>query len=216
VTDENAFITMEYFPHGDIKNRVASGLSPFESLAIAVQVGRALSQIHALGIVHRDVKPDNLMLRSDGGVALIDFGVAKHANQDMEHTQHGEIVGSPYYMSPEQAGARAVSPASDIYSLGVIFYEMITGKRPYVADHMEALLQQHMHSPPPRFEPKFSEFQDLLDRTMHKDPSRRFSSAQAVVDYITTQWPTVIRLMEARSLSLATSAGKSLDGTLPG
>lgn len=216
VTDENAFITMEYFPHGDIKARVAAGLSPYESLAIAVQVGRALSQIHALGIVHRDVKPDNLMLRSDGGVALIDFGVAKHANQDLEHTQHGEIVGSPYYMSPEQAGGRAVSAASDIYSLGVIFYEMITGKRPYVADHMEGLLQQHMHAPPPRFEPKYSEFQDLLDRTMHKDPVRRFSSAQAVVDYITTQWPTVIRLMAAKSLTLSTSGRTSFDGTLPG
>lgn len=214
VTDENAFITMEYFAHGDIKARLALGFSPFESLAIAVQVGMALSQIHALGIVHRDVKPDNLMLRADGGVALIDFGVAKHASQDMEHTRHGEIVGSPYYMSPEQAAGRAVSPASDIYCLGVIFYEMITGKRPYVADHIDALLQQHIHAPPPRFEPKFAEFQDLLDRTMHKDPAQRFPSALAVVDYITVHWPTVIRLMGAKSLSLDAGAGKLADGTI--
>lgn len=207
-TDEHAFITMEYFEHGDIKRKLAKGLSPYESLTIAVQVAMALSQIHALGIVHRDVKPDNLMLRADGSVALIDFGVAKHASQNLEQTQHGEIVGSPYYMSPEQANGRAVSPASDLYCLGVIFYEMVTGKRPYVADSMESLLYQHIHAPPPRFETKFAEFQDLLDRTMHKDPLLRFASAQAVVDYIFSQWPTVIRLMADRSTSQGASTAK--------
>ena len=119
------------------------------------------------------------------------------------YTQHGEIVGSPYYMSPEQAAGKVVSPASDIYCLGVIFYEMVTGKRPYVADRMEALLQLHIEAPPPRFESKFSEFQGLLDRTMHKDPTKRFPSASSVVDYITSQWPTVVRLMGAHFLLLS-------------
>lgn len=199
-TDEHAFITMEYFAHGDIKRRIAAGLSPFESLAIALQVAFALSQIHALGIVHRDVKPDNLMLRADGSVALIDFGVAKHMGDELEKTQQGDIVGSPYYLSPEQASGRPVSPASDIYSLGAIFFEMVTGKRPYVADHMEALLYKHVHAPIPRFEPKFAEFQLLLDKMMHKDPTQRFPSAQALADFIASGWPTVIRLMEAKSL----------------
>lgn len=203
-TDTHAFITMEYFEHGDIRRRMASGLSPFESLVIAVQVARALSQIHAQGIVHRDVKPDNLMLRADGSVALIDFGVAKHANQNLEHTQHGEIVGSPYYMSPEQAAGRPVSPASDIYCLGTIFFEMVTGKKPYVADSMEALLHQHVNAPPPRFEAKYAEFQEFLDRTMHKAADKRFPSAQAVADYVAHYWPTVIRLMEAKSLQHGT------------
>lgn len=215
ITDEHAFITMEYFEQGSIKARVASGLSPFESLVIAVQVGMALSQIHALGIVHRDVKPENLMLRENGGVALIDFGVAKQHSQALEHTRHGEIVGSPYYMSPEQAAGNAVSPASDIYCLGVIFYEMVTGKRPYTADCIEALLHQHIHAPVPTFEPKLAEFQVLLNRTMHKDPAQRFSSAQAVVDYITAHWPTVLRLLPSKSQSLGASHVQSLDGTLP-
>ncbi len=208
VTDEHAFITMEYFALGDFKHRIVSGLSPFEALVIAVQVALALAQIHALGIVHRDVKPDNLMLRADGTVALIDFGVAKRASEKLEQTQHGEVVGSPYYMSPEQAAGRPVSPVSDIYCLGVIFYEMVTGRRPYVADKMETLLYQHMHSPPPRFEPKYSEFQDLLDRTMNKDPLKRFASAQAVVEYITTHWPTVTRLMEEKLLSSGGENGR--------
>jgi serine/threonine protein kinase len=199
-TDEHAFITMEYFSHGDIRSRIAAGLSPYESLAVVVQVALALSQIHALGIVHRDVKPDNLMLRANGSVALIDFGVAKLANQQLEQTQHGEIVGSPYYMSPEQAGGQPVSPASDIYCLGVIFFEMVTGKRPYVADFMESLLYQHVNAPSPQFESKFADFQGLLDRMMHKDPAKRFASGQAVVDYVARYWPPVIKHMAAKSL----------------
>lgn len=198
-TDEHAFISMEYFDRGDIKGRIAEGLSPFDSLAVVLQVALALEAVHALGIVHRDVKPGNLMLRADGSVALIDFGVAKHSGQKLEQTQHGEIVGSPYYMSPEQATGMAVSPSSDIYCLGVIFYEMITGQRPYAAENLEALLYQHIHNPPPRFATKFAEFQDFLDLAMHKDPQYRFANAKAIVEYISTRWPTVIRLMEARA-----------------
>lgn len=199
-TDSHAFITMEYFAHGDVRTRMEKGFSPFEALVIAMQVALALSQIHAQGIVHRDVKPANLMLRDDGSVALIDFGVAKNAHQHLEHTQHGEIVGSPYYMSPEQAAGKPVSPASDIYGLGAIFYEMVTGKRPYTADSMEALLHLHVHAPPPRFEAKYAEFQELLDRTMHKSPEQRFVSAQAVAEYIVKGWPTVIRLLKAKTV----------------
>ncbi len=215
ITDEHAFIAMEYFAQGSIKARIAQGLSPFEALMIAMQVGAALVQIHSLGIVHRDLKPDNLMLRADGCVALIDFGVAKQHSQSMEHTRHGEIVGSPYYMSPEQAAGRPVSPVSDIYCLGVIFYEMVSGNRPYVADHMDALLQQHIHAPTPALEPKYSEFQPFLNRAMHKDPAQRFASAQAVVDYITAQWPTVLRLLGSKSSSAGTPSRSSLEGTMP-
>jgi serine/threonine protein kinase len=199
-TDTHAFIAMEYFEHGDIRSRIASGLSPYESLAIVVQVALALSQIHALGIVHRDVKPDNLMLRANGSVALIDFGIAKLADQPLDQTQHGEIVGSPYYMSPEQALGQAVSPASDIYCLGVIFFELVTGNRPYVADVMESLLYQHVNAPRPQFEPKFADFQGLLDRMMHKNPEKRFASGQAAVEFVARYWPPVIKQLKGKSL----------------
>lgn len=200
-TDEHAFISMEYFADGDIRRRMVSGFSPYEALAVVVQVACALSQVHALGIVHRDVKPDNLMLRSNGTVALIDFGVAKYARQNQEQTQHGEIVGSPYYMSPEQAAGHTVTSASDIYSLGAIFYEMVAGNRPYVADSLESLLYQHVNAPIPLFEPRLAEFQGLLERMMQKDPKRRFSSAQAIVDAIGKNWPSAMRLIEAKSLA---------------
>ncbi|QTN26500.1 protein kinase [Rhodoferax sp. AJA081-3] len=189
ITDAHAFLSMEYFVRGDIKQRIAAGLTQHEALGVTVQVALALAQIHARGIVHRDVKPDNLMMRRDGTVALIDFGIAKHADHAMGHTLHGEIVGSPFYLSPEQAAGRPVSAASDIYCLGVIFHEMLTGQRPYTADRMEVLLAQHLFSPPPRLAPQHSDMQDLLDRMMHKDPVQRMGTAQAVVKYITERWP---------------------------
>lgn len=198
-TDEHAFISMEYFPLGDIRRRMVTGFSPYEALAVVVQVALALSEIHKLGIVHRDIKPDNLMLRSDGTVALIDFGVAKNARQAMEQTQHGEIIGSPSYMSPEQALGQAVSPASDIYSLGAIYFEMVSTKRPYIADSLPALLHQHVKAPPPVFDLKFAEFQGLLDRMMAKNPKKRFASAQAIVDTIFRHWPIVSRLVKTRT-----------------
>ena len=198
-TDEQAFISMEYFSHGDIRQRMASGLSPLESMAVVLQVAWALSQIHALGIVHRDVKPDNLMLRANGSIALIDFGVAKHSQQQLEQTQHGEIVGSPHYMSPEQAAGKPVSAASDIYCLGVILYEMITRRRPFAAETLEVLLYKHIHEAPPPLETKFAEFQGLIDLALHKDPQRRFTSGQAIADYIIGGWPDVMRVLKAQT-----------------
>jgi len=104
-------------------------------------------------------------------------------------------------MSPEQAAGQEVTHASDIYSLGAIFYEMVARKRPYVAESIESLLYQHVHAPIPLFEPKFAEFQGLLERMMRKDPKKRFPSARTIVDTIGKHWPNVIRLMEARSLT---------------
>jgi len=187
--DAHAFLTMEYFAGGDITRRIATGMTPEQALGVTVQVALALVQIHALGIIHRDVKPGNLMMRQDGSVALIDFGIAKHTDHALEHTLHGEIVGSPHYLSPEQAAGRAVSAASDIYCLGVIFFEMLTGQRPYAADRVEVLLAHHLFSPPPQLTAQHGAMQDLLNQMMHKDPTLRMGSAQAVVDYIAAHWP---------------------------
>lgn len=187
--DENAFITMEYFSRGDIKRCIATGVTPAQALSVTAQVALALAQIHAQGIVHRDLKPDNLMLREDGSIALIDFGVAKHSDGELGQTLHGEIVGSPYYLSPEQASGRAVSSSSDIYCLGVIFHELLTGRRPFTADRMETLLAQHLFTPTPELKGPHAAYQALLDRMMHKDPHRRFVSAMAIVEHITARWP---------------------------
>ena len=192
-TDSHAFISMEYFECGDIRRRMNSGMTPFQALSVTYQVALALKQIHSLGIVHRDVKPENLMLRANGSVALIDFGVAKFANQDMTFTLHGEIVGSPYYMSPEQAAGKPVCPASDIYSLGVIFFEMVTGRRPYSAETMDGMLHLHTQAALPQFDVRHAEFQPLLDGMMKKTLSSRFAQADDVAGVILARWPQALR-----------------------
>ena len=192
ITDEHVYLAMEYFPAGDIKKRLAGGFLENEALGVVLQVALALVEIHAQGIVHRDVKPDNLMLRADGSVVLVDFGIAKHCEMEFGHTLHGEIVGTPSYLSPEQAMGKAVSHAADIYSLGVIFFEMLTGAKPYAADKLEALLGQHLFAPSPHLGERFSAYQELLDRMMAKEPSQRFSSARAVVDFISARWPKAV------------------------
>ncbi|MFY7905660.1 MAG: protein kinase domain-containing protein, partial [Burkholderiaceae bacterium] len=117
----------------------------------------------------------------------------KFAKQNMTFTLHGEIVGSPYYMSPEQAAGKPVCPASDIYSLGVIFFEMVTGRRPYSAETMDAMLHLHMQAALPQFDARHAEFQPLLEGMMSKTLSSRFVQAGQVADAILARWPQALR-----------------------
>ena len=184
-TDDHAYIAMEYFPSGDLRTELAGGMSQDRVLEVLEQLARALQAIHAHGIVHRDLKPENVMRRADGTVALADFGIAKSMlggdNFAFTTTRHGDILGTPYYLSPEQAGGHAITPASDLYSLGVMLYEMLTGERPYRADSLEQLLALHLKAPVPTLPPAHAVFQPVLDHLMVKDPAERFSSAAVVL-----------------------------------
>jgi len=188
-TDEHAFIAMEYFSEGDIRSRMGGPLAPEDALSIGLQLARALVQIHAQGIIHRDLKPENLMLRKDGSIALADFGIAKHLGDDLAQTRHGQIVGTPFYMSPEQAGGRTVTTQSDLYSLGVILYELFMGARPFDAENLEMLMSHHLFTPAPPLPPALAEYRELVARLMEKEPSKRFASAADVVSYIGERWP---------------------------
>ena len=99
-SDELAYIAMEYFPGGDLRRKIAAGLTAAQAVEILLQTSRALDEVHKQGIVHRDLKPDNLMLRADGTLALVDFGVAKRIRQSLASTRHGQVVGTPYYLIP--------------------------------------------------------------------------------------------------------------------
>ena len=133
--------------------------------------------LHARGIVHRDLKPDNLMLREDGTLVLADFGIAKDLSRTMSSTRHGEGLGTPYYLSPEQATGGKVDQRSDLYGLGVIFYEMLTGKKPYTAEDAPSLLHKHVHEPMPRLPQELARFQPLVDRLTAKSPEARFQTS---------------------------------------
>ena len=199
-TDDYAYIAMEYFTGGSLKDVIAGGLTPRQALSLLAQAAAALAEIHRLGIVHRDVKPANMMLRADGTMVLADFGIAKRTEGSMERTMHGEFFGTPYYISPEQANGKAATERSDIYSLGIIFYEMLMNRRPYVGESIVELISQHVGAPVPRLPQNLEDYQSLIDGMMAKDPAVRLQNADEVLAAIDRAWTQVaLRASSAQS-----------------
>ena len=181
VADDHAYITMEYFRAGDLRMRIRRGLEPGLAGHMLRQMAEALAAIHSVGVLHRDLKPGNVMLREDGTIVLIDFGLAKQVELDAEITATGEIFGTPYYMSPEQGHGREVDERSDIYSLGIIFYEMLTGQKPFLAPTPMAVIYKHSHAPLPELPLPVRHWTPVLQGMLAKNPVDRYASARAVV-----------------------------------
>ena len=171
---------MEYFPCGDLRDRLRNPLSVEESLYYLRAIAEALRVIHVFGILHRDLKPANVMLREDNSPVLIDFGLARRSFDDGT-TAAGQVVGSPYYISPEQAQGHRVDVRTDVYSLGVMFYEMLTGKRPYFGRSAIAIMTQHTTAPIPQLPEAAAAQQPLLDRLMAKRPNDRYGSVDELL-----------------------------------
>ncbi|HEX9474077.1 MAG TPA: protein kinase [Steroidobacteraceae bacterium] len=177
IADDHAYLAMEYFPRGDLRRRMKKGLAPAESLRYAAQLADVLGAIHEAGILHRDLKPGNVMMRSEEQLAVIDFGMAKQAALQMDLTDKGLIFGTPHYMSPEQGHGQRVDARSDLYSLGIVLYEMLTGDKPYRADNPMTVLYMHRNAPIPRLDARLELLQPLLDRLMAKEPGDRLADA---------------------------------------
>lgn len=184
VADDHAYIAMEYCSRGSLKRRIRQGMRPERAEAIMRAIAEALGAIHAVGILHRDLKPTNVLFREDGSVALIDFGLAKAVHFEGEMTGSGEIFGTPYYMSPEQGHADAVDESSDIYSLGVMFYEMLTGKKPFEGGTAMALIVKHGKAPRPQLPEDLQRYQPLLERMMARLPQERFRSVPELLEFL--------------------------------
>ena len=152
-------------------------LSPLQSIRLAAQIARALDAIHTAGVIHRDLKPHNIMFRDAKRLALVDFGLAKQDGEKSITVAAG-IGATPLYMSPEQCIGRPQDARSDLYSLGVILYEMLTGTRLYDGDNLAAIAFQHVHAEVPRLTPALQPFQGVIDRLLAKDPDDRFQSAR--------------------------------------
>lgn len=184
IADDHAYIAMEYFARGDFRSRIAKGIEPSQALRYLAQVAGALQVVHEVGVLHRDVKPGNIMERSDGSVALIDFGLAKHDDVNIEMTGTGEIFGTPYYMSPEQGHGQALDARSDLYSLGVIFYEMLTRKKPFLAPTPMGVIYLHGNAPIPELPKELAEHQPMIDKLLAKEPAQRYESARELLNEI--------------------------------
>ena len=181
---DQAFIAMEYFPRGDLKERLKEVMSASMAITYLRQMAEAMQVLHQVGILHRDLKPANVMVREDDSIALIDFGLAKQMQLDIDLTLTGEIFGTPYYMSPEQGHGDAVDERSDLYSLGVIFYEMLMGKKPYIAATPLAVIYKHSHADIPYVSDRFARYQEVINLLMAKDPADRMQTAQELLDYL--------------------------------
>jgi tRNA A-37 threonylcarbamoyl transferase component Bud32 len=182
---DQIFISMEYVEGGDLKDRLQSKVfAPVEAIDIVEKVAAGLAAAHENGIVHRDVKPGNILFRRDGTPLLSDFGIAKRLTNDSDLTSTGMFVGSPNYMAPEQSESGPIDGRADIYSLGVILYEMLTGARAYVADSVIDVILMHKKGPVPKLPAGLEQYQELLNLMMAKSRKDRFRDAQSLQHFI--------------------------------
>jgi tRNA A-37 threonylcarbamoyl transferase component Bud32/CheY-like chemotaxis protein len=181
VADDHVYIAMEFFPGGDLRSRMREAMPSSEALAYLRQLAAALGALHAIGVLHRDVKPGNVLLRDDASVAFIDFGLARQLGLESDITGTGAIFGTPHYMSPEQGHGLPLDERSDLYSLGVVLHEMLTGQKPFVADSPLAVIYMHAHAPIPRLPPSAQHLQPLLDALLAKQAAGRPASGEEIV-----------------------------------
>ncbi|MFH0344399.1 MAG: serine/threonine-protein kinase [Chromatiales bacterium] len=184
VCDDAAYMSMEYVEGGDLRKRMRAVITPFGALDILIAVGSGLSVAHKKGIVHRDVKPANILFRKDGTPLLSDFGIAKQLTTDLDLTQTGIVLGSPNYMAPEQAEPGSIDGRADIYALGVILYEMLTGVKPYQSDSVLDVIMQHKRAPIPLLPSGLDQFQPLINLMLAKNRKDRFRDADSLLHHV--------------------------------
>jgi len=199
------YLVMEYLPRGDLKARMQQGLTEQEALRYVAQIAAALEVVHHAGLLHRDLKPPNVMLRENGNVALIDFGLARALDGSTPSTRTGVLRGSPYYMSPEQALGEVLDARSDFYSLGIMYYEMLTGKKPYTGASAMDVLQQHVNAPLPMLPKALVRHEPLLLKMMAKSREDRFATAGEILNAIAAR-RDIIQADGSDSLQVESSA----------
>lgn len=191
VSNHDYYLVLEYIGGGDLKGLIRRGaLDPRAAVTIVREIADALGYAHKkeTGLVHRDVTPENILFRDNGVAVLTDFGIARAAGGS-RLTQMGMAIGKPHYMSPEQARGLTVDGRTDIYALGIVFYEMLTGAVPYDAEETLAIGIKHVTDPVPVLPPALQGFQSLIDRMLAKDPNDRYRTAEELVQAVDNHDP---------------------------
>ena len=177
------FFAMEYLPGKDLSGLLRHGpLALSVALPMVDEILSALGYAHAKGVIHRDIKPDNILFREDGSVVIADFGIAKATLSSQAMTATGVVVGTPQYMSPEQCKGTDLDGRSDLYSVGIVLFQMLTGQIPFTGEGVHALMYAHLREEPPRPSSVRKDLPEWLDnvvlRALAKDPDERFSSSE--------------------------------------
>ncbi|MCP8898587.1 bifunctional serine/threonine-protein kinase/formylglycine-generating enzyme family protein [Gilvimarinus xylanilyticus] len=206
--DNLNYIAMDYLPGGSIHDRMLAGIDSNDALKILKEIGAALDHAHEKGYVHRDIKPENVLFRDDGSAVLTDFGVARAQSLNSRATHAGTVVGTPHYMSPEQARGKTVDSRSDLYSLGIVFYEMLTGSVPYQGEEAVAIALKHLASPLPVLPKQFSHCQPILDTLLDKEPGKRYQHGQQLVQDVEALQLQIREQGERRTASLSQLGGQ--------
>jgi serine/threonine-protein kinase PpkA len=175
------YIAMDYLPNGSAHEKMMRGISGDEALLILKQIASALDHAHEKGYIHRDIKPENILFRADNTAVLTDFGVAKGISTTSRMTHAGTVVGTPHYMSPEQSKGINVDGRADLYSLGIVFFELLTGTLPYQGDEAVTVALKHISAPLPKLPTTYAIYQSLLDKLLAKDPQQRFQRGKELI-----------------------------------
>ena len=186
VYEHHYYLAMEYLPGGTLKDKCDQGLPTDEAVSVARALGRALGYAHQQGFVHRDIKPQNVLFRTDGTPVLTDFGIAKTVNDSSQMTAAGYTLGSAGYMSPEQSVGKPLDNRSDIYSFGVMFWEMLTGQPMYEADDIFALAFKHATEPIPILPTSLASYQPIMNKLLAKTPEDRYANAEQFIAALDT------------------------------
>ena len=182
IGEENGvyYLASEYLPAGTLRERM-DRITTAEVLEVARDIASGLAFAHEQGFVHRDVKPGNIMFRANGTAVLADFGIAKAMKTVSAATMAGNAIGTPDYMSPEQAQASMIDGRSDLYSLGAVMYECLAGHKPYQANDAYAVALMHVTEPVPKLPENVAWLQPLIDGLMAKNPEERFATGDAFI-----------------------------------
>jgi serine/threonine protein kinase len=181
VHNEHHYIAMEYLPGETLDDKIKKKLNIKQILSFTQQIATALDYAHKKGIVHRDVKPDNILFREDGTAVLTDFGIARSTTSETKMTTTGTVIGTPHYMSPEQAQGQEIGPWSDLYSLGIVLFEMMSGEVPFDADSTIAVVFKHITEPVPDLAEPYKQYQSLVNTLLAKEPAARYQTGREVI-----------------------------------